>query len=144
MKTLIILMGFPGSGKSTYAINFFDEAFIINQDAFNGNRSQTWTTFKYYMDQGKDVVLDRCNINKAQRSPWINYAKQCGYKVGLIYLYCDTEICIKRIMERKNHITIKENTPLEKVQEIVNGFNKSYQAPCMTEGFDTISCWRND
>lgn len=147
MKTLIILVGIPGSGKSTLAKKMqtdCPEYVIINQDAFNGNRQQTWSTYQMYMDNGQNVILDRCNSTRDQRRVWINYAKQLDYTVECVHLCTDPLVSIDRIMKRKGHKTIKETTPIDKVREIVLSFNKSFQEPTMSEGYDYITAWRND
>lgn len=149
MKTLIILVGIPGSGKSTLAAKMCKDNphsyyFYVNQDMFKGNREQTWNCFKQYMDQGQNVILDRCNVNRKQRSPFINYAKQMNYRIEVVHLHVDTQTAIDRIMSRKGHATIPETTSLDKVTEIVQSFNKSFEPPSMYEGVDSINAWRNN
>lgn len=144
MSKLVILVGIPGSGKSTYAAKEFPDFVYISQDANNGRRDITWNKFRNAMEEKKNVLLDRCNINKSQRNPWINYALQTDYKeIEGIYLECDPDIAVTRATSRKDHKTIGPETPLEKVHEIIYGFFKSYQAMELNEGFTRITMLRN-
>jgi predicted kinase len=147
---VIILVGAPGSGKSTYAEKYLSTldprkiATVVNQDSNNGDRAKTWESYKTYLDAHYDVVIvDRCNINKDQRSPWINYARQCNYEIEAVYLHCPTDICIARVLDRKGHATIKDGTSLDKVVSIVSGFKKSFEMPELVEGFDKIEVIKN-
>ncbi len=53
-------------------------------------------------------------------------------------LVVNPEIAIKRVTERKGHPTIKEETPLDKVTEIVHNFIRTYEAPTLEEGFKKV------
>lgn len=140
MKTLVILIGPPGAGKSSYAKELETLGYVrINQDTFKGNRSSTTKAFDEALNEGKSIVLDRCNITKDQRRPWINKAMSKGYEERIaVDFKTEKEVCITRVANRTGHETIKENTPLAKVREIVEGFVKSYEAPEFTEGFTTL------
>jgi aprataxin len=140
MKTLVILIGPPGSGKSTYAKQLEPLGYVrINQDMFKGNRSSTTKAFDEALNEGKSIVLDRCNITKDQRRPWINKAMSKGYEeIIAIDFSTEKEVCIFRVANRTGHETINENTPLSKITEIVEGFIKSYEAPEFAEGFTVL------
>lgn len=135
---MIILVGKPGSGKSFFAYNSLNKV-IINQDSL-GDRKKCIDATKLALSSNKDVIIDRTNINKQQRSIWINIAKE--YNVTEIYCIefkVSAEECIKRIQNRLYHPTIKENTSLEKITDIVRKFEKSYEEPSISEGFISIT-----
>ena len=140
MKTLVILIGLPGSGKSTYAKELETSGYVrINQDAFNGDREATTKAFETALQEGKNVVLDRCNIDRNQRRVWINKAKQHNYEEILaVNFSVEPEICIERIKTRENHETIPKETRTDKVRSIVYGFSTSKEIPTFTEVFTAI------
>lgn len=139
MKTLTILIGVPGSGKSSYAKHLETLGYTrVSQDANKGNKSKTTEQFIQATKENKDIVLDRCNINKDQRRVWINKAMAAGYDeiIGVSFS-TDTETCISRVLARKDHETIKD-MPEEKVRSIVEGFASSFEAPSFQEGFTAL------
>lgn len=139
---VVVLVGKPGSGKSTFAKKYSSYQ-IINQDTL-GDRYKCLELFRQYLSEGKNVIVDRCNINKSQRALWINEAKQYNVKeISCIYLSVDPDTCVARISKRKNHPTIKEDTSIDKMKEIVYNFNKSFEAPSLEEGFDKVLFMRN-
>tara|TARA_R110000868_G_scaffold66014_3_gene196966 strand:- start:2732 stop:3187 length:456 start_codon:yes stop_codon:yes gene_type:complete len=140
MKTLVILIGVPGSGKSFYAKELEAIGYVrINQDMFKGDRGSVTAAFDKALSEGKNIVLDRCNINKDQRRPWLNKAMSAGYeeRIGVTF---DTPIqtCITRIKNREGHETIPSSTSLDKIQEIVTSFDESSETPEFVEGFTSF------
>lgn len=133
---LVILVGLPGSGKSTMAHEQYPKYEYINQDTL-GSREVVNMFFNRAINEKMNIVLDRCNINKSQRRPFIRAAKNAGYKVRCNILTVSKDICIERVINRKDHQTIK-NLTVEKVKDIVYNFAKSYEEPSNEEGIDTL------
>jgi predicted kinase len=75
MSKLIVLMGLPGSGKSTYA-NQFDHSVVLSSDAirkelfndvqYQGKNELVFDTLyrraKEYLERGYDVVIDSTHL----------------------------------------------------------------------------------
>lgn len=134
---VIILVGFPGSGKSTFSKKY-EKYVIINQDTL-GDRHKCLQVFRQAMKDKKSVIIDRCNINKMQRSIWIKEALKFGVEdISAVYLHCHPQTCIERISNRKGHPTIKESSSIEKNTEIVTNFTRTFEIPEISEGFDKI------
>jgi bifunctional polynucleotide phosphatase/kinase len=133
---MIILVGLPGSGKSTLALQLPDYNRIC-QDLL-GNRKDCESAAKRFLSQGKSVIIDRTNISKEQRRYFINIAKDFNAKVYCIFFRIPMVECIKRVKERKGHKTIPSGTPDSKIEEIVNKFSNSLEAPEWIEGYENI------
>ena len=136
---MVILVGLPGSGKSTYAKdqNGFE---VINQDLL-GNRQKCINKTKELLKQGKSVIIDRTNINRKQRNHWLEIAKEFEIPVLCIIFKISPELAKERVENRKNHPTIKEGTSKEKIDEIITMFEKSYEEPELSEGFHSITTY---
>jgi aprataxin len=135
-------MGVPGAGKSSLCKDFPDYV-RINQDTL-GSRGACLEAMKQALRQGKNVIVDRTNINKKQRQPFIELALQFGAEaVNCIYLDVPEEEAVARIHLRKNHETIKEEMSLEKKKAIVYEFSKTLEAPDLSEGFTSILITRS-
>lgn len=136
MSKVVILVSIPGAGKTTFAKKY--KGYVrISQDEL-GDRYKCLELLRKSLSEKKNVIIDRCNVNKMQRALFIMIAKEYGVTdINCINLVIDPETAIKRAMERKNHPTIKD-LPLEKVQSIVYSFVKTYEAPTLDEGFKRI------
>lgn len=133
---VVILVGVPGSGKSTFCKKY--PAYVrISQDEL-GSRYMCLELFRESLRKGKSVIVDRCNINKMQRQLWLNIAKEFNVdEINCVTLSVTPEEAIKRIKERKDHPTIKDLTD-EKMASIVYNFINTYEAPELSEGYDKV------
>jgi predicted kinase len=145
---VLILVGIPGSGKSTVAKKFQemypdDKYTVINQDLL-GSRQKCLDLMHDLLEQGKSVIIDRCNVNEEQRSHWIQAALYHGVKtITGIVLEVDSEEALARIHLRQDHPTIKLDMELDKKREIVSKFYNTYQPPRLSEGFSSVTFVRN-
>ena len=110
MKTLILTVGLPRSGKSTWSIKqgfpivnadsirlaLYNEAFIRDGE------NMVWTIAHYMVKSlflaGHDVVIhDATNLTAGRRTPWLSGNWTTKYK-----LFKANEVtCIKRALESK-------------------------------------------
>lgn len=136
-----ILVGCPGSTKSTYSKKIADlnGAMIINQDLM-GSRKNCLRTMENLLKLNLDIIVDRTNINRKQRSYFIELAKKYkANEINCVVFKSSSEECIKRIQARKNHPTITEDFTVDKISDIVLKFVHSYEEPENHEGFNSIT-----
>ena len=107
-KHLMMMVGPAGSGKSTLSKKFADKGFVyINQDL---QGKEHLHLFDMAILEGKDVVIDRMNFTRIQRTRYLDIAKKAGYETAITVLHESYETCFKRCMDRKDHPTIKEES----------------------------------
>lgn len=105
-KTCLILVGPPGSGKSSCAKDYQDDGYVrVSQDA---QGPEHMDIFEEAILEGKDVIIDRMNFNKEQRNRYLKIAKAAGYYTEISVIHESYETCYNRMLKRTEHETIKD------------------------------------
>lgn len=148
MKILEILIGIPGSGKSTYSASFGDDvtSIIISSDEIrkeiNGTlkkQDNPGYIFKIArertikaLNEGKHVIFDATNINKKDRKSFIqNIKNNCSdLYIKATVIATPYEICLKQNNER-----IEEKRVPEYAMERMK---RRFKMPEYNEGFNEI------
>ena len=142
-KKFIMMIGLPGSGKSTIARGLAEENDVvylssddirkelsgneenqnINTEVFETMRKRTLQA----LNDGKHVVYDATNINSKKRKGLLT---QLPKKVEKIAYYIATSY--------KN--TLEQNSKRERIvpKEVIDRMYKTFQIPIYSEGWDKI------
>lgn len=136
-KRAIVLVGGPGSGKSTYAaqqqILTQWNWRVINQDSLG--RFEHVEVFRQAIRDGDNIIVDRMDFNKVQRSRYIKSLLEAGYKIDCVVFRVGRQECFERMLKREGHPTIKDE---KSANSALDTFFKLYEAPELDEGFDSI------
>ena len=129
---LILLVGLPGAGKSTFSKLFETcekTVAVINQDELG--RKECENRFLSDIKSHDITILDRCNVSKSQRKEWIESSLLRKDQILCVYLTTEKSLCQQRVVTRKNHKTI----PFGTGHKIVERASKMLEIPDQTEGF---------
>jgi len=131
---LILLVGPPGSGKSTYAKQYIDQGYTyINQDL--QGKTEHFQLFTEAVIAQKDIIVDRMNFSKEQRSRYLNAVGT--YKTKIVVLHESYNTCLQRCKNRE-HLTIKDEKTAKKV---LNFFFSKYERVEDSEADEVIRIW---
>lgn len=133
MKSLVLLVGVPGSGKTTLSKTLTDRGYKnMNADAIReelwgdaGDQREPAKVFEVFNQrleeafaQGLDIVIDNTNINSRHRDPILQRAKKAGYTdIQLWVLDVPLETCLAQNKMRERCVP----------EEIVNNYFKTLQ-----------------
>ena len=151
MAKLIMLIGIPGSGKTTYSKDLSKEynAKVISSDKVRQTyigieESEVFPiVYRLCIEELKNdcnVILDATHITPKVRKRTFDALDQFGVVYDKIAVYVDTpvEVCLKRV-EIRNQDPNELFLPLE----VIESYGKNIIAPSKEEGFSEIFVIKN-
>jgi bifunctional polynucleotide phosphatase/kinase len=132
-KEIIIMMGYPGSGKSSIAKHICsnNKNYIhIERDMYKTVPKMKKKALEYITD-GKSIIFDATNSNKKNRVVFVEFAKKYNYDIRCIHVNTSLDESYKRNLLRPDD---------KKVPKIAYSVYKKYfQEPNESEGFILIT-----
>jgi bifunctional polynucleotide phosphatase/kinase len=132
-KQIIIMVGYPGSGKSTIANNICNSNpnFICIDGDTHKTSSKMIKTALSHVSQQKSIIFDATNSSSKKRQEYVEFGKKYNYKITCIHVSVPLEIAYKRNKLRN----------YEKYVPIIaySVYSKNYQCPNENEGFTLIT-----
>ena len=130
-KELVIMCGFPGSGKSTFCQTYKDTYGICHGDELK-TVPKTVKKIKDFISEGKSVVIDATNSSIEKRATYVELAKDNGYSVKCVWLTADETISFDRNRKRGE----AGGSLVPKIAYSV--YKKHFQEPTEAEGFELL------
>jgi predicted kinase len=132
---VILLVGLPGSGKSTFAnalCRSLPWKYVrINQDELKSRGACLEAMRTTLVVDHKCPIVDRCNMSRAQRATFSTN----DVPTDCIALDIPVETCIYRCQQRRNHPTVQPS----EAQQIIGWQQNEYEAPHQaSEGFRSV------
>jgi predicted kinase len=141
--SLILLVGIPGSGKTTYAENYsrvrpnihlssdLIRKELWGSEATQGDNNEVFSLMQSRaieaLNNGKSVVYDATNITRKDRSYTISLCPKF-VKIECHIIWAPIETCIERDAARERTVG----------KEVIDRMLKRFQAPWYDEGIDEI------
>jgi bifunctional polynucleotide phosphatase/kinase len=96
-KQIIIMMGYPGSGKSTIAKNICknEEYIYIEGDVYKTSTKMIKASLEH-ITKKKSIVFDATNSSSKKRKEYVDLGKKYNYKIVCIHVSTSLEISFKR------------------------------------------------
>lgn len=140
-----MLVGIPGSGKSTWAKQYGERCGIHSSDSIRGELfgdegyvctpEENKKVFELLGDRvkqdlksGKDVIYDATNLNKKKRIAFLKELKNIPCIKQCILFATDYDICLEQNKERERFVP----------EAVIKDMYTKFQPPHETEGWDNI------
>jgi len=131
---LVIFVGLPGSGKSTYFFAHFAKTHVqISKDLMPNARTRDdrqALQIEKALAGGHSVVVDNTNPSRDVRAPLIAIGKRHGARIIAYYFECSVRLAIVRNAQREG----KGRVP----KVAIFTTQKKLQPPAPAEGFDEV------
>lgn len=141
---LILLVGIPGSGKTTYAKKYIEETFntihlssdairkeLYGDESIQGNPTDVFSLMQKRaveaLNNGNNVLYDATNITRKDRASIISICPRFA-KIECHIIWAPIEVCIERDANRERTVG----------KEVIDRMLKRFQAPYYDEGIDEI------
>jgi len=141
LRRVVVLVGLPGSGKSTYvkpmgsAVLSSDKIreLLADDETDQTIHEQVFQTLRYILRQrlaiGRPVTyVDATNLTPAERRPYVEIARENGADAEAVFLDVPVEVCLERNAGRSRVV------PAEAVREMA----VKLIPPRLEEGFSKI------
>ena len=148
--SLILLVGIPGSGKTTYAEKYIKDhpgtvhlssdkirAELWGDEATQGDNNQVFSLMQSRaidaLNNGQSVIYDATNITRKDRSYIVSICPKF-VKIECHIVWAPIETCIERDAARERTVG----------KAVIDKMLKRFQAPYYDEGIDEIKLIRPD
>ena len=128
-KEIIIMVGYPGSGKSTIAKEICknDNYILVQGDVYKTSTKMIKVAKAVIEDDNKCIIFDATNSSIKKRKEYIDFAKKYNYSVKCIHVDTSLEESFKRNKLRD------EDKQIPKIAYSV--YKKHFESPNTNEGF---------
>ena len=153
MATIHVLVGIPGSGKSTYAKSLEKQKgyIIVSSDTVRNLHPdweeslifpEVYRLCSEYLKNGQDIIYDATNITPNVRARFVNKLKDLGvenYDKIAYFFTTDPKLCEERV-------AIRNTMPNERFLpvDVIAGYGEKIIKPTLEEGFKEIVVVDND
>lgn len=141
---LIVLIGVPGSGKSTWACQNARQAIIVSQDdlidaitpaGFDYSARPIYAAAEEAVARaalraGRTVIVDRTNRTRALRKRWVDIGQETGCPVIAVKMSADLKTCRDRNLAREG----PRKVCAERMERLIAALEPAQ----LDEGFEAI------
>ena len=133
-KEIVIMVGFPGSGKSTIAKKISDtyDYKLINRDTLK-TLAKCHKLAKQLIEDEESFIVDNTNPDLETRKFYIDLAKKNNYYITCIWMQTSEELSM-----HNNHYRNVSNNLLLIPDIAYRIYKKKFTKPSKKEGFDDI------
>lgn len=135
-KTIAILMGLQGSGKSTFYKMYLSDNFVrVNLDTLK-TRHQEKLLIEECLLNKSNFAVDNTNPTRLDRERYIVPAKEAGYRIIGYFIESKIKDCMQRNALREGKSRVPEKA--------IAATSNKLEIPSYDEGFDELYFVKNN
>jgi DNA 3'-phosphatase len=127
--TMVLLVGYPGCGKTTFCEGRLGHMKRISRDVV-GNMGRCLKMCREELERGGSVVVDNLNASRESREGFIEVGNECGAAIVGVHFRVGMGVAQKRNEKRDG----KGKVP----SVVFYKYRKEFEMPMKDEGFDAI------
>lgn len=145
LPALILLCGYPGCGKSTFADALLrgcgDRCRLVRNDDMRG-KGEIEAAAAAAARARQTLVVDACNLTLANRRFWLSWLSDRSLpRAWCVFFTMDVGECRERVVRRLHHPTLR--TPSDGLRALA-ALDGVLVQPTLEEGFDRVECVGTD
>jgi predicted kinase len=133
-RELIIFVGLPASGKTTYYRSHFADTHVhVSKDLMPNARrrdDRQEQAITDALESGRSVVVDNTNPSPVVRAPLIALGRQHGARIIAYYFETTVKVCLVRNRQREGKARVPDVAIFVTSKKLV--------PPAVSEGFDEV------
>jgi len=125
-KNMIILIGSPASGKSSFVSNYLSKCDIINQDTLltmTKCKKKCIELINTNTNKIHNIVIDNCNKDINTRNTWVDIANDYKYNIIMINFILSKDFALH--INKYRSLTSNKSLP----NIAIHNFYKKYEEP---------------
>ncbi|CAM9251830.1 unnamed protein product, partial [Discosporangium mesarthrocarpum] len=133
---MLVLVGIPGSGKSSVAVILAGRGWVVISPETFGSSKRCEESASKALARGECVAIDRCNLGRSQRRNWVRICTEAGLgpqACSCLFLDIKTDVCCRRVSDRFRHPSLTGRLRAE--VDAVRHMSGQLQPPHKSEGF---------
>lgn len=135
-KTVVILIGLQGSGKSTFYKMYLSLDYVrVNLDTLKTRHQENLLIDECIAGQ-KSYAIDNTNPTRLDRERYIIPAKEAGYRVVGYFMESKIKNCLRQNALREGKARVPEKA--------IAATSNKLEIPSYDEGFDELYFVKND
>jgi bifunctional polynucleotide phosphatase/kinase len=139
--TVIVMVGFPGSGKTSWAKYYYPHYTRLDGDSLKTSK-RVAAALKQALERGQNVIVDATNTTLERRKDILSTVRNQNMRIRTVCVLIQAPLntCMeradKRYAESQNRV---DGGNIKKIPPVVfYTQNSRYVAPTKEEGFDEV------
>ena len=148
MPTLILLIGIPASGKSTFAQRYADAGWPCLSLDVLCSRTTEQRQYMQLLEKNSNILIDNTNVTISERARYLVPAKAAGYRTIGYYFQSVIRDCLARNALRKGKACVPQVGLIARAKSLelpsyAEGFDELYYVTISENGFKVVS-WQDE